>query len=81
MTKQSNNTLKPNPMKYVGALIPSLPFLGIKLLGNYIRFKSSAYHAGKIFEEELLKNNISPEIAEKLTQSYLNSRNIFQQAF
>ncbi|MBU0498363.1 MAG: hypothetical protein KKC68_00870 [Candidatus Thermoplasmatota archaeon] len=74
--------MKPNPsnhdksLKIVGVLLPSLPFLGYRLLREYLRFKTSANKAGKIFEQELIKQGLSLDVAQELTLSYLESRNL-----
>jgi hypothetical protein len=62
----------------LGVVIPSLPFLGYRFLREYLRFKSSAHNAGKIFYDELVDQGIDPGYAEDLTDSYLESRNLLR---
>jgi hypothetical protein len=62
----------------IWSVIPSLPFLGFRLFREYLGFKSTADLAGKIFYDELLAQDIGPSIADKLTCSYLESRDLLR---
>ena len=46
--------------RLIRAVIPSLPFLGFRFFREYLRFKSTADRAGKIFYDELLAQGIGP---------------------
>ena len=63
---------------FIWAVFPSLPFLGFRFFREYLRFKSKADRAGKIFYEELLAQGIGPCIADELTCSYLESRDLLR---
>lgn len=63
-------------LKLMGAVIPSIPFFGFRLFREYLRYKSTADRAGKIFYEELLAQGMNPQYADDLTCSYLESRNL-----
>ena len=64
-------------IRVVGTILPTLPLFTFRLLRGYLRFKTSADKAGKIFHNELLSEGICPEYAEDLTRNYLESRDIF----
>ena len=68
----SRNTV----LRVMGAVIPSLPFLGLRLFREYLRYKSTADHAGRIFYDELIEQGMNPQYANDLTCSYLESRNL-----
>jgi hypothetical protein len=64
-------------LRVVGSIIPTIPLFTFRLLRGYLRFKTSADKAGKIFRTELLSEGICPEFAEDLTRNYLESRSLF----
>ena len=64
--------------RLIRAVIPSLPFLGFRFFREYLRFKSTADRAGKIFYNELLAQGIGPGFADELTCSYLESRDLLR---
>ena len=64
------------PIKLFGIMIPSIPSLLFRLTGTFIRFKSHANKAGKIFKEELIKQGIDEETAAELTGVYMESSHI-----
>jgi hypothetical protein len=66
------------PIKLFGMLIPSIPSLMIRLTGTFIRFKSDANKAGKIFKKELIKQGIDKETADELTGTYMESSHIIR---
>ena len=63
-------------IKLFGMMIPSLPSLMFRLTGTFIRFKSDANKAGKIFKKELIKQGIDKETADELTEIYMKSSHI-----
>ena len=63
-------------IKLFGMMIPSLPSLMFRFTGTFIRFKSDANKAGKIFKKELIKQGIDKETAAELTGIYLESSHI-----
>lgn len=63
-------------LKVMGAVIPSLPFLGLRFFREYLQYKSTADRAGRIFYDELITQGINPQYADDLTCSYLESRNL-----
>jgi hypothetical protein len=65
-----------NPMKLIGMMIPLIPSLMFRLTGTLIQFKSKANKAGKVFKNELIKQGIDREIADELTQIYMESSHI-----
>ena len=62
---------KRNPVKIIGVLIPLLPSLILRFAGEFIRFKSRAQKAGRIFQDELLQQGLDKTTAERLTAFYL----------
>jgi hypothetical protein len=62
---------KRNPIKILGILIPLLPSLILRFAGEFIRFKSRAQKAGRIFQDELLRQGLDKTTAERLTSFYL----------
>ncbi len=76
MVIQPKSFHRDTTLKLVGALIPVLPFLGYRLLREYLCFKASASKAGKIYEQELIKQGLSLDIAHELTMKYLESQSL-----
>ncbi len=64
------------PVKIFGMMIPILPSLIFRLTALFIRFKSDANKAGKVFKSELIKQGINEVIASELTGVYLSSSHI-----
>ena len=64
------------PLKLFGMMIPSMPSLMFRLTGTFIRFKSDANKAGKVFKKELIKQGIDKETADELTRVYMESSHI-----
>jgi len=60
-------------IKLFGIMIPSLPSLMFRLTGTFLRFKSDANKAGKIFKKELMKQGFDKETAEELRGIYMES--------
>ena len=65
-----------SPIKLFGIMIPSIPSLMFRLTGTFIRFKSDANKAGKVFKKELIKQGIDEETAAELTEKYMESSHI-----
>ena len=72
MSKKQNRDRSHIP-KITGYVILFLPTLLVKLALFYLRFKGMASKSGKIFQEELLRQGLDEEIAEKFTKEYLKS--------
>ena len=64
------------PIKLFGMVIPSMPSLILRLTGAFIRFKSDANKAGKVFKKELIRQRIDKETADELTGIYMESSHI-----
>ena len=64
------------PIKLFGIMIPSMPSLMFRLTGTFIKFKSDANKAGKVFKKELIKQGIDKETAAELTETYMESSHI-----
>ena len=76
MVHRLNDDSRNEVLCLIGTVIASLPFLGFRLFREYLRFKTFADKAGKIFYNELLSHGISHSIADELTCSYLESRDL-----
>ena len=72
------NYLKKDDMsfKMFGFMIPHLPGLMFRLGGTFLRMKSQANKAGKVFKKELINQGINKEAAEELTKTYLETSHI-----
>jgi hypothetical protein len=64
------------PVKFLGMMIPMMPSMMLRLTGLFIRFKSDASKAGKVFKKELIRQGIDREIASELTDIYMESSHI-----
>jgi len=69
---------KRNPVKIIGLLIPLIPSLILRFAGEFIRFKSRAQKAGRIFQDELLRQGLDKTTAERLTAFYLEGNEPFK---
>ena len=76
MVNKNGSNARTAVLKIMGMIIPSLPFLGYRFLREYLKFKTTADKAGKIFHDELLAQGIHPSFAADLTGSYLESRDL-----
>jgi len=76
MNKENEENESSNNIKIFGQILPSLPVLMIKYGGLFLRIKSDATKAGKIFQKELIKNGINETTANNLTSMYLEASNI-----
>jgi len=66
-----------NLPKMLGFLIPIIPSLILRFCGEFIRFKSKANRAGRIFQEELVRQGLDKITATQLTSFYLEGSNPF----
>jgi len=57
-------------LRMFGAVLPSLPTMMFKFLGEYVRFKWTVDVAAKTFNRELVAQGIDPETAQQLTELY-----------
>ncbi len=65
-----------DPLKMFGAVLPSLPTLMFRFMGEYIRFKGAVDVAAKEFNRELVLQGIDVETAERLTGIYRSASDI-----
>jgi hypothetical protein len=63
-------------LRMFGAVLPSLPTLMFKFMGEYIRFKGTVDVATKAFNAELVAQGIDPDTAERLTELYRSASDI-----
>jgi hypothetical protein len=56
-------------------LIPYLPTLLFRIPGTIFHIKRMAKHGGAVFHKELIEQGIDKDIAQKLTNSYLETSN------
>ena len=63
-------------IKIFGMILPSMPSLMIRLSGTFLRFKRSSNKAGKVFKKELIKQGLNKEIANGLTEVYMEGSRI-----
>lgn len=59
--------------KLVGIGLLYLPGLCVRCAGLFLRLKGQAKRSGAIFRNELIAYGIDSQIAEALTEEYLNS--------
>ena len=76
MNKDYEGARKGRDLGMMKILLPSLPFLSLKLGTAYLRLKRQSKKAGKIFEKELLRQGFDEEIASELTEQYLRSSHL-----
>lgn len=65
-------------IKLFGILLPKMPSLMFRLSGTFLRFKSQANKAGRVFKKELVKHGIDEETAEELKEIYMDGSHIRQ---
>ena len=63
-------------LRMFGAVLPSLPTMMFKFLGEYVRFKGTVDVAAKTFNRELVAQGIDPETAQQLTELYRSASDI-----
>jgi hypothetical protein len=66
------------PLKIVGIFILKLPSFIFRFGGEFIRFRSRANRAGRIFQEELVRQGLDKTTAERLTEFYLEGSDPFK---
>ena len=76
MNPNKKNEREVNPIKLFGIMLPSLPLLMFRLSGTFLRFKSRANKAGKVFKKELIDKGIDEKTATDLTDIYMQSSHI-----
>ena len=76
MNEKIKDDMGVNPIKLFGIIIPSIPSLMFRLSGTFLRFKSQANNAGKIFKKELIKQGIDEKTANELKSIYMESSHI-----
>jgi hypothetical protein len=67
-----------NPIKIFGLMLPSMPSLLFRLTGTFLRFKSDAKNAGKVFQKELRDQGLDKKMASELTNKYLEGSNLIK---
>ena len=77
MTKKAEKNEDTNPVQVFGMLLSSFPSLMFKFGGAFLRFKIQAKKAGKIFQEELIRQGLDKTTASELTEVYLDGSHLF----
>jgi len=67
---------KSEVLEFTSIIIPLIPKILIKYSKIYLRFKTRANAAGKIFKNELLEQGVDRATADKLTELYMKSSKI-----
>jgi len=67
-----------SPIKIFGMIIPLIPSLMFRLTGTFLRFKSDANKAGKIFKKELVNQGLDRETAKLFTKEYVEGSNLMK---
>jgi len=67
-----------NLPKMLGFLILIIPSLILRFGAEFIRFKSKANRAGRIFQEELVRQGLDKATAANLTSFYLEGSDLFK---
>ena len=65
-----------NGLQIFGMVVPLLPKLVLNLSMVFLRFKRKAKKGGQIFKEALINQGLEEDLAEELTNIYLESSNI-----
>jgi len=63
-------------LRMFGAVLPSLPTLMFKFMGEYIRFKGTVDVATRTFNTELVAQGVDPDTAERLAEIYRRASDI-----
>ena len=77
MTKNAGKNEDTNSVQVFGTFLSSFPSLMFKFGGAFLRFKIQAKKAGKIFQEELIKQGLDKTTASELTEVYLDGSHLF----
>ena len=78
MNKENKDEREVDGIRLFGMLLPKMPSLIFRLSGTFLRFKSQANKAGKVFKKELVKQGIDEETAEELKEIYMEGSHIRQ---
>jgi hypothetical protein len=78
MVKNTEDQSSAGGFRVLGALLPYLPSLLLRLGGSFLRLKCDAKKAGRTFQKELLRQGIDEGIAAELTEIYLEPSSIKQ---
>ncbi len=78
MVKNTEDQGSAGGFRVLGALLPYLPSLMLRLGGSFLRLKRDAKKAGRTFQKELLRQGIDEGTAAELTEIYLESSSIKQ---
>ena len=76
MNENNMDNWENRPFKMLGIFFPKLPSLTIKLGATFLRFKKNAQRAEKTFRKELIKQGIDKQIANDLTEKYMEGSKI-----
>ena len=76
MNNNTKDEIELETIKIFGVILPKIPHLAFRLTGNFLRFKSKANKAGKIFKKELIKQGLDEETASILTGIYMEPSHI-----
>jgi len=71
MVKTTEDQGSVGGFRVLGALLPYLPSLMLRLGGSFLRLKRDAKKAGRTFQKELLRQGIDEGTAAELTEIYL----------
>jgi len=63
-------------LRMLGAVLPSLPTLMFRFMGEYVRFKGTVDVAAREFNRELVLQGIDVETAERLTGIYRSASDL-----
>ena len=78
MVKNTEDQGSAGGFRVLGALLPYLPSLMLRLGGSFLRLKRDAKKAGRTFQKELLRQGIDEGTAAGLTEIYLEPSSIKQ---
>lgn len=78
MVKNTEDQGSAGGFRVLGALLPYLPSLMLRLGGSFLRLKRDAKKAGRIFQKELMHQGIDEGTAAELTEIYLEPSSIKQ---
>jgi hypothetical protein len=78
MVKNTEDQGSAGGFRALGALLPYLPSLMLRLGGSFLRLKRDAKKAGRTFQKELLRQGINGGTAAELTEIYLEPSSIKQ---
>ena len=76
MSKETKKEENRRPIKFFGVILPSLPYLILRLCGTFLRFKRNAKKARKSFKKELIKQGLDKQVASDLTEIYMDGSSV-----